>query len=48
MRRWAAANVAVPTEVRHFSAPALGIDTIRTISQVSRCPAYGGVPISVS
>ena len=32
-------GVAVPTEVRHCSASALGNDPIRTISQVSRCPA---------
>ena len=46
--RCAAASVAVPTVVRQRSASALSRADSRTISQVSRWPAYGGVPISVS
>ncbi len=46
--RCATARVAVPIEERHCSASTLASAATRTITQVSRCPAYGGVPISVS
>ncbi len=46
--RWATARAADPAEIRHCSASALGKVAIRAINQLSRCPAYGGVPINVS
>ena len=46
--RWAAANAMVPTLTRHCSASALSSARNLITSQVSRWPAYGGVPISVS
>ncbi|CAG6937055.1 hypothetical protein PICSAR110_04552 [Mycobacterium avium subsp. paratuberculosis] len=46
--RWATEIAAAPTVVRQRRACALSITANRMISQVSRRPAYGGVPISES